>query len=89
MELGTIKREDIFVTTKLWNADHGRVEDAMDGCKWCHVHDTSHQCSIVARMVLTAGVGVQLPVSCHVVCMYDQLSHFTRRNLGWTMWTCG
>lgn len=30
IELGVIKREDLFITTKLWNDDHHRVEDAMD-----------------------------------------------------------
>lgn len=28
--MGMLKREDVFVTTKLWNDDHNRVEDAMD-----------------------------------------------------------
>jgi diketogulonate reductase-like aldo/keto reductase len=28
--MGMLKREDVFVTTKLWNDDHDRVEDAMD-----------------------------------------------------------
>ncbi len=28
IELGVVKREDVFVTTKLWNDHHHRVEDA-------------------------------------------------------------
>lgn len=30
IDMGMLKREDVFVTTKLWNDDHDRVEDAMD-----------------------------------------------------------
>jgi diketogulonate reductase-like aldo/keto reductase len=30
IDMGMLKREDVFVTTKLWNDDHHRVEDAMD-----------------------------------------------------------